>query len=384
MNKIGGKTKIVITGGHLNPALAMIEQLEQSGRWEIYFFGRNTTTEISDDPSAESQIIPSLNIPFYAITTGRMQRKASFAGIKSLLKFPVGFLQSLYLLLKIKPHIILSFGGYLALPVCLSGFVLGISVVTHEQTTVPGIANRIVALIAKKIAVSWNIPMGLPARKTIFTGNPVRNEVRNPAQSPKIKLNLNSKLPTILIVGGNQGSHAINSAVIPNLKRLLKIANIIMQTGTVNIYNDYETASSIVPPQNRGKLCVSKFFYPGEYGKIINKADLVIGRAGANTISDLASTGKPSILIPLPISAASEQARNAQILEKFGSISLDQKHLTPQLLYSVTIKSLKSLDKLSKLALSAKELINRKSAQHIEEILLTVINDSPPQKAKTI
>ena len=166
MNKIGGKTKIVITGGHLNPALAMIEQLEQSGRWEIYFFGRNTTTEISDDPSAESQIIPSLNIPFYAITTGRMQRKASFAGIKSLLKFPVGFLQSLYLLLKIKPHIILSFGGYLALPVCLSGSVLGISVVTHEQTTVPGIANRIVALIAKKIAVSWNIPMGLPARKT--------------------------------------------------------------------------------------------------------------------------------------------------------------------------------------------------------------------------
>jgi len=121
-----------------------------------------------------------------------------------------------------------------------------------------------------------------------------------------------------------------------------------------------------------------------ELKDIINKADLVIGRAGANTISDLASTGKPSILIPLPISAASEQARNAQILEKFGSISLDQKHLTPQLLYSITIKSLKSLDKLSKLALSAKELINRKSAQHIEEILLTVINDSPPQKAKTI
>jgi len=148
------RKKIVVTGGHLTPALAVIEKLRQDG-WQIVFFGRKHALEGDPAVSVEYKILKEQGIPFVNLTSGRLQRSLTRYTISSLLKIPLGLIQSFYYLLKFKPNVILSFGGYLALPVALAGWILRIPIVTHEQSVIPGLATRIITHFAKKICVSW-------------------------------------------------------------------------------------------------------------------------------------------------------------------------------------------------------------------------------------
>lgn len=141
--------KIVITGGHLTPALAVMEKLREQG-WQIVFFGRQHALEGDSSVSVEYQTITKLGISFISLTAGRLQRSFTRYTVFSFLKIPIGFIQSFYYLIKFKPTVILSFGGYVALPVALAGWMLKIPIVTHEQSVVPGLANKIIFKFAKK------------------------------------------------------------------------------------------------------------------------------------------------------------------------------------------------------------------------------------------
>jgi len=146
--------KIVIIGGHLAPALSVMEALPKNTK--ILFIGRKYALEGDSALSLEYKVVTDLNIPFVGLNTGRLQRKVTKYTFLSLLKFPFGIIKSFLILIRFRPDVVMGFGGYVSIPVIVCAFILRIPVVIHEQTMEAGLANRIVSLFAKKICISWN------------------------------------------------------------------------------------------------------------------------------------------------------------------------------------------------------------------------------------
>ena len=227
--------KILVTGAHFTPALATIEELKKINGVEVVYVGRKTTLEGDNAQSVESEILPSKGIKFIPLVTGRLQRSFTIYTIPSLLKIPIGLIQSFFIVLSEKPDVVLSFGGYVAVPIVFISWLFSIPIMIHEQTLVSGLANKISSWFADKIAVSFSGIFN--KEKFILTGNPIREIVM------KTKSKKEAVLPTILITGGNQGSHVINLAVEQCLERLTRIAGVIHVTGD-NRFKDYERLQS--------------------------------------------------------------------------------------------------------------------------------------------
>ncbi len=324
--------KIVVTGGHLTPALALIENLQKQKDVEIIFFGRKYASEGAKVESAEYKIIKQKDIKFVQITTGRLQRKFTRYTPKSLAKVPGGFAQAIYHLKREKPAVVVSFGGYIGLPVIFTAKLLGIKTIIHEQSAVPGLANRLSAKICDKIFVSFpKTAKYFPAQKTEVIGNLTRSDVyKKQATSKKISDFLKKSESLIFVTGGNQGSHFINELIFQSIENL-KNYQILHQVGTLNFKGDLDRA---LEKSNSNYLPVD-YLTSSDFGASLNSARIVISRSGANTVWELATLSKVAILIPLPISAAGEQYENAQILKEAGSaIVLNQKETTPQTLIS--------------------------------------------------
>lgn len=308
--------KIVLIGGHLSPALSVIDELGKTS--QILFIGRKYALEGDEAFSLEYKTITNLRIPFVSITAGRLQRKLTRHTVFSLLKFPVGVVQSFFILKKFKPDVVLGFGGYVSLPVAISAFLLGIPVVIHEQTLESGFANKIIAPFAKKICISFESSRKFfPKEKTVFTGNPVRKFEDLNLEFGTWK---NPNLPTVYITGGSLGSHFINTLVEGCLEKLLEKFNVVYQTGDAREFNDFDKLQKLLEslPKHLGKYTLRKFIDPSEVGYFLKNCDFVIGRAGINTVTELIFFEKPALLIPIPFSQNNEQLKNALYLEKLG------------------------------------------------------------------
>jgi len=365
--------KVVITGGHLTPALAVIEELKKR-KWEIIFIGRKHAAEGDKTPSVESEIIPKMGIPFFPLDAGRVQRRFTRWTIPALLRIPVGFFQAFLYLLRLRPTVVLSFGGYVSVPVVFSAWLLKVPAVTHEQTTVKGLATKFNSFFAKKIAVSWKPNLDdFPQDRVVFTGNPIRKEVFSFSKKIWKDLNFEEKLPLFFITGGNQGSHTINVVLGEIIPKLIKIANVFHQCGYLNAFADFEKLEEIrnkLPNRLKSRYRVRKYLTGEEMGTLLYKADLVVSRAGANTITELAALGKPCILIPLPWLYQNEQEKNARMLEKAGIAEvLLQRDFSGGSLLELIKKMLKNLSSYQKNAFRAKKLVNLNAAEKIADLL---------------
>lgn len=354
------KKTVVMTGGHLAPALAVIEEIRKNTDWEIVWIGREFVMEGEEVPSLEGEIIPKLGIPFYTISAGRLQRKWTPQTIPSLLRIPVGFFQSLLALLKIKPRVIMSFGGYLSLPVAFAGWLLRIPIVTHEQTVVSGLANRTASFLADNILISYQgSSVDFPHHKTILVGNPVRRSILGVHRKP-------AKPKLIYVTGGNQGSQIINRAVSAILPKILTGFQVVHQTGRLD-YKSFLARKKQLKMGRRYRVYAN--VDPGEVSKILARASLVISRAGANTVAEIAAVGVPAIFIPIPWSERGEQERNARMLERVGLAKIiPQDQLTPKTLLA-TINNLVENPPNVRQTAKAKRLVNRKAAEEIVKIL---------------
>ena len=338
--------KVVICGGHFSPAYALIEELEKDPDIKIIFFGRKFTTEGSGNLSAEYKEISRKNIKSHWIVTGRLQRVLSAHTLQALAKIPIGFLQSFFYLLTERPKLIVSFGGSLSLPVVFCGWLLGIDSITHEQAIVPGLATRINSLFAKRVFISWPQTKNyLNSKKIELVGNLTRKFIFNKkAKDEKILRFLANEKKTIYVTGGNQGSHILNQFTFNWVKRVKNFA-IIHQVGTANFKNDIEKSQKI----RQKNYLAADFIKPGDIGAVLNRAFLVISRSGANTCWEIANLNKPSILIPLPITAGGEQEKNAEILKKAGLVEvISQKDLTFEKLEQAVAKISQNYQKYEK------------------------------------
>lgn len=338
------ENNIVLTGGHAaTTALAVVQAVKKRGlAWKIYWIGTKKAVEGQSVATLEAQILPEYGVVFCPIVAGRIQRKFTRHTIPSLIKIPFGFIHALILLGKIKPKAILSFGGAASFPVVVVGKILGIPVIIHEQTSAVGRANKYSSRFATKIALARESSLQFfPKNKCVVTGNPILQEF----EKISFKEGL-AKTPAVLVTGGSRGSQTINQLLQGILEKLLENKKIIHQTGQM----DFEKFSRIkqdLRPELKKNYQVLGTVSPGKMTELIINSDLVIARAGANTVSELIAAKKLSVLIPIPFSYEDEQTKNALFAEKLGlSRILFQSAATPERLLSAIEDIFANWDKL--------------------------------------
>jgi UDP-N-acetylglucosamine--N-acetylmuramyl-(pentapeptide) pyrophosphoryl-undecaprenol N-acetylglucosamine transferase len=363
-------------GGHFAPALAVIEKLPKDV--QLLVVGRKYVFEGDRTLSLEYQTAKKLGIPFKPLTTGRLQRKFTRYTINSLLKIPIGLTQATSIISQFRPDVVLSFGGYVSVPITLAASILRIPFVVHEQTLDAGISNKLVAKFAAKVCISWEESRKFfPEGKIILTGNPLRKEFEmGDLRTDKFKNTISfgrKSEPTIYITGGSSGSHAINVLIEGCVGKLLRKFNIIHQTGASGQYKDFERLSELrdnLQDELKSGYKLVKFIEPSKVADFLNTADLVISRSGMNTITELIYFGKPSMLIPLPYGQHQEQLKNAVFMKKLGLAEIvEQNETSPVKLYSKISEMFDNINLYKKNADLGKKLIDINAADKIIEVI---------------
>ena len=263
----------------------------------------------------EREIILKAGFEARSIDVEGIKGKGLFRRITALFKVLISSIQSLAIMRDFRPHLIVGVGGYSSGPVCLVAWFLGIPTAIHEQNSFPGLTNRILAPMVKTVFISFEESRRYFKRGNLFlSGNPIRDELMHLRPFPK---RVNQRF-VILVMGGSQGARAINRAVVAALKELKAVGLlpfVIHQTGEEDlgtVINDYHTLGL------DGEVKAFIDDMASAYGR----ADLVICRAGATTIAELAALGKPSILIPYPYAAHKHQDINAEALAAIGGADM--------------------------------------------------------------
>jgi UDP-N-acetylglucosamine--N-acetylmuramyl-(pentapeptide) pyrophosphoryl-undecaprenol N-acetylglucosamine transferase len=337
--------KLLVTGGHLTPALALLEYIQtKNPEWKIVFVGRKNAIVGDSTISEEYRILLEKKVRFIGLSAGRVRRFFSIGTIISLLMIPVGFIQSFLIVLKEKPTCIVSFGGYIGLPIVVAGWFLRIPSVIHEQAAVPGLSNTISSVFARRICVSNDAGVAhFPKKKTVITGLPLRKTIFNPPNTVSFRIPSGRKI--LYITGGATGSQSINGLVYPIIGRLLGKYTVIHQVGRAWVSEARKIRIGI-RGDKRKYYFVQAYFDENDHAWLMHHASLLVGRAGANTVAEIDAVGVPALLIPLPWSAAHEQYENAKVLvRKHKAVSLNQLKLDSDSLLRNIIEMLDSTTK---------------------------------------
>jgi UDP-N-acetylglucosamine--N-acetylmuramyl-(pentapeptide) pyrophosphoryl-undecaprenol N-acetylglucosamine transferase len=343
--------KILVTGGHLTPALAFIDYSNKSkGKEKIsfVFVGRKFSQVEEKQKARENIEISRRKIPFLELNVPRFSSYNPLKLLPALFNYFISIIKSLIIVIQQKPDLMVSFGGYLAVPVALAAWLLRVPIITHEQTLVAGSANQFIGKLATAIAVSFTkTKQYFPASKTTITGNPIRHSLLE--KKPKRPHWLPAKIskPILYITGGNQGSYIINTTItqiLPQLtRRYLVVHTCGQSTNQLNYKQDLSKKHRQLSQSAQNNYYVREWIDASDLAWIMNNAHLSVSRAGANTVQEVAITKLPTIFIPLPFAKNDEQLLNAQFLSKKGAaVILTQKRLSPdELLKSITAASSK-------------------------------------------
>jgi UDP-N-acetylglucosamine--N-acetylmuramyl-(pentapeptide) pyrophosphoryl-undecaprenol N-acetylglucosamine transferase len=293
--------KIVLTGGgtagHVTPNIALLPQLQAQGYSVFYIGGKGI----------EQSLITEKQVPFFAISTGKLRRYFDLKNITDLFRIAAGFFQSLIILARVRPQVVFSKGGFVSVPVVWAAALFRIPVIIHESDITPGLANRLSIPFAKKICYSFEeTAKYLPSGKRVNTGLPVRLELLNGSKEKGISLcGFSRDKPVLFIIGGSQGSQTINTVIRDSQSQLIDKYNICHICGAGN--RGPETAN------------YAQFEYvKEELAHLLAAADLVISRSGATTLFELLALQKPSLLIPLGAGSRGDQVLNAESFQKQG------------------------------------------------------------------
>jgi UDP-N-acetylglucosamine--N-acetylmuramyl-(pentapeptide) pyrophosphoryl-undecaprenol N-acetylglucosamine transferase len=276
-----------------------------------------------------------------------------------------GFWEALKLLRAYRPQVCFGAGGYVTVPVGFAARFLGVPLVIHEQNSRAGLSNKVLGRLAARVCLGFDeAGAAFPADRTVVTGNPVRPEI---AALHKMERSFDRRPLTVLVTGGSQGARALNMAAAPALSGLVRkgvAVNIIHQTGAADLAEVRRIyQESGVPAE------VAEFYQ--DMAMLYQRTDLVVGRAGAITLSELAAARLPSVLVPLPTAADDHQTKNASFVEAGGgAVVLPQAGLTPEILAEVLAGLLASPEKLAGLSRAAAGLARLDADVRLAEICL--------------
>lgn len=313
--------KIVLTGGgtagHVTPNIALLPRLKELG-YEISYIG-------SYD-GIEKRLITDFDIPYYGIATGKFRRYLDVKNLTDPFRVIKGFAEARKYLKKIRPDVIFSKGGFVSVPVVQAAATLKIPCIIHESDMTPGLANKMCIPSAKKVCCNFPETVAmLPKDKAVLTGSPIREELAKGDKLAALDLcGFTANKPVILVIGGSLGAASVNKAVreaLPNLLQDFQVAHICGKEKMDNMLLHTEGY-------------VQFEYVKAELKDLFAMADVVISRAGANSICELLALKKPNLLVPLSAAnSRGDQILNAKSFESQGfSMVIDDDDLSAQLL----------------------------------------------------
>ncbi|MEB3174072.1 MAG: undecaprenyldiphospho-muramoylpentapeptide beta-N-acetylglucosaminyltransferase [Cyanobacteriota bacterium] len=341
------------TGGHLFPALALAQQLPD---YRIYWLGT--------PDRLEQKLVPQ-DYPLHTVAVGGFQGKPGLQTLKTAWGLLAAVFQIRRLLRQEKIQVVCTTGGYIAGPTILAAKSLGIPVVFHESNFIPGKVAIWFGRWCYRVALGFADSAGyLPGARTQWVGTPVRAQFYQPQP---LDLDLDPQRPLIVVVGGSQGALAVNQLVRSCVEAWVKAgAEIVHLTGTQD-----PAAETFRHPHY-----LSLPFYDNMAG-LLQRATLAVSRAGAGTLTELAVTATPALLIPYPFAAEDHQTLNAQVFVQAGAaLAFPQAELTPARLERQVLDLLQSPERLETMAQQAKTLAALDSAKRLAQIVREAVGKS--------
>ncbi len=341
------------TGGHVFPLVAVAQEMKrQVPNTDFLYIGtKSQMGKMAEDTMAE------IGVPTKNITTGKMRRYFSLEYFLDFFRIPVGLVQSLWHLLVYMPDAVFSKGGYASVPVVIAAWLYHIPVLTHDSDAIPGWANRICGKLSYYVAISYVTSMKyFTTKNTVLTGNPIRQSIlQGDRMRGYVRWGFTESRPTILIIGGSQGAQRINQAIMTILSDLTKISQILHVTGQDNYEKTLHLAAEYGIKSGRHLYVATPFLNSEEMADAYAVADIVISRAGANSITEIAANKKVAIFIPLPESANDHQLMNANEMAKMGGAMVVEE---PNLGSNLFIEKIKELLYTRELRLQLQEKIS--------------------------
>jgi UDP-N-acetylglucosamine--N-acetylmuramyl-(pentapeptide) pyrophosphoryl-undecaprenol N-acetylglucosamine transferase len=361
------------TGGHIIPLITVAQKIkEKVGPAESVEF-----LFIGPRGKLEEELMAQAGIPTRKVFVGKMRRYFSMKNFVDVFKVPIGILQALWYLLTYMPDAIFSKGGHASLPVVLVGWLYRIPILIHESDSVPGATNDILGKLSTRVAVSYaEAEKDFASAQVVLTGNPVREDInRGDAAKARSMFNLTESKKVIFVYGGSQGAQIINEKIINILPQLLHEYQIIHQTGSNNYEAVVHRAGEAGIKADREGYHPIAYIGP-EIKDIFAVTDLVITRAGANSLSEIAANKKPAIVIPLEGSANDHQKMNGFLIARMGGcIVLEENNLGENLLLE-KIKEIMTNDELrSKLSQNISNFYHPDATEKIVDGILGMIEN---------
>ncbi len=352
------------TGGHLYPGIALAKALMRHDmNIEVLFVGTQQ--------GIETKVLPCEGFKLKTILSAGLLGKKRLSRWMSWVKLPVGAAQSMCFLISKRPDLVVGVGGYVSGPLVLSAWILRVPILIHEQNSFPGLTNKWLGKIANKVAVSFKgSAKFFPKDKVEVTGNMIRDEFCQPREEfPE-----DHQGPfRVLVLGGSQGAHSINVAMVEALESLVskrENIHITHQTGESDhkmVKNKYEG--------NGFSHDVRPFI--DNVAEQYRKASLVICRAGATTLAEVTACGKVSVLIPYPYAAHNHQGKNAQILDtaNAGEVVLDNELSGKRIAQSI-LRAMEDPKRLREMEENSYQLGNRDATEKVRQICMDLLDDA--------
>ena len=349
------------TGGHIFPALAIINKLKERNKdIEILYIG--TTDRMEKD------LIPSLGIPYKGIEMKGLNRKKIFKNFEVIKSFRNAIKEIKIIMKEFQPDVVLGIGGYITAPVIIAAHKLGIKTFIHEQNSIPGLSNKILKRKATKIGVSLENSLKYFKHSNVeFTGNPRSEEAYNAKPVDKKKYGLNENKKLVLFVMGSLGSYTITNIMTEIVP---KLANKDYEALFITGKRFFENYEGVKVPKN-----VKLVPLIDDMLNVLKKTDLIVTRAGASTIAEITAVGVPAIMIPSPHVTHNHQEKNANVLGENGSaLVIKEKDLTSEKLVETIDNLIKDEKKLKQMSEASKKLGVKDSATKIATIIEELVS----------
>jgi UDP-N-acetylglucosamine--N-acetylmuramyl-(pentapeptide) pyrophosphoryl-undecaprenol N-acetylglucosamine transferase len=364
------------TGGHIYPALAIATQLRQEYEAEILYLG-------SDD-GLETELAPAAGFTLATVKAGKLRRYVSWKTVTGVARVPMGMAQAVGVVRRFQPQVAFTSGGYVAVPAALAARLNGVPLMMHQQDVPPNLSNKMIAPLATRISVAFADSVSyFPAGKTLHLGNPVRQAILDvrkvQPQEARRTLGFSTEWPLLLVTGGSQGARHLNTTVCQALPELLGHCQLLQISGKGLFEETRKLSENMlarVDEDTRRRYRLEPYM-DAEMPVALQAADLVLCRAGAATLSELAVLGKASILVPLPpaIGNSPQEANAAMFGRKEAAQVLKDEDLSPQVLAEQVLALFSSSERLQAMAKAALTLAKPEAAQEIAAVVAQIAKE---------
>ncbi|MCD6520856.1 MAG: undecaprenyldiphospho-muramoylpentapeptide beta-N-acetylglucosaminyltransferase [Anaerolineae bacterium] len=319
------------TGGHVYPALSVLEVLRREGAW----FKVEEVAWVGEKGGIEERIVSREEVPFIAVSSGPLRGISPGQALCSVFLLARGIWQALRVVQRFAPDVVLSTGGYVSVPLVLAAWVLGRPVLIYLPDMEPGLAVRFLSLFAQRVAVSFEqVCRYFKKDKVFVSGYPVRRALYvTSKREARQRLGVPIEEAMVLVLGGSRGAHSINEAVRRDLQKLLQRAWVIHISG----HRDYEELAQLKKGLEKDlarRYLLFAYMYE-HMTDALAAADVVVARAGAATLGEFPAVGVPAILVPYPYAGQHQEVNARYLQERGAALVIEDEELSERLLLTV-------------------------------------------------